>query len=94
MAYFYQPDHKENCTDISLVNGYCCYTQGKSGDKDWKACIRFNELDDDKKPKSTDIMNEISKNLGISLTDITYDCNGFYTKLIWKLFIIGIILIF
>ena len=94
LAYFYQPDFKENCTDISLVNGYCCYAKGKYKGNDWKACIRFNELNDDKKPKSTDIINAISKQLKLTLTDITYECNGLYTKLIWNLFIIGIIFTF
>ena len=81
MALFSQPSNKELCTEISLVDGYCCYveTQGHG-----KACIRQGEIDEDNKNEITDEMRNAVKRLNkgaVSLGEpviIKVQCKGYY----------------
>ena len=59
MALFYQPVSKEICTEISLVNGYCCFVQTNSKGN---ACLRQDEIDEDDKDKITDYMKDYFRN--------------------------------
>ena len=44
MAGFYQPITPERCTEISLVDGFCCYIKTKTLGT---ACIKKKEIEDD-----------------------------------------------
>ena len=92
LAYLYEPESADICTQISLVTGYCCYVEGKEGDENWKACIRTDEVDDDHNPKDDMIKNYIINN-NKTYSSISITCRGYYMKFIWKLFIIGMIFI-
>ena len=79
MAKWYQPSSKETCTEISLVDGYCCYveTQGHG-----KACIRQGEIDEDNKNEITDEMRKAVNRLrteepaNVAITSV--ECKGYY----------------
>ena len=81
MAQWCQPSSKETCTEISLVDGYCCYveTQGHG-----KACIRQGEIDEDNKNEITDEMRNAVKRLNkgtVSLGEpviTSVQCKGYY----------------
>ena len=81
MAQWCQPSSKELCTEISLVDGYCCYveTQGHG-----TACIRQGEIDEDNKNEITDEMRNAVKRLNkgtVSLGEpviIKVQCKGYY----------------
>ena len=59
MALFYQPVSKEACTEISLVNGYCCFVKTKNNGK---ACLKQDEIDEDEKDEITDYMKDYFRN--------------------------------
>ena len=83
MALYYQPQTKEVCTEISLVDGYCCFVKTKSYGN---ACIRQGEIDEDNKNQITDEMKNAVNRLK-DKTKITGDvvveiesveCEGYY----------------
>ena len=59
MALFYQPVSKEVCTEISLVNGYCCFVETN---KHGSACLKQDEIDEDEKDEITDYMKDYFRN--------------------------------
>ena len=59
MAKFYQPVSKEACTEISLVNGYCCFVETNNHGK---ACLKQDEIDEDEKDEITDYMKDYFRN--------------------------------
>ena len=72
MALFYQPVSKEACTEISLVNGYCCFVKTNSRGN---ACLKQDEI--------TDYMKDYFRNrLGINPdTEIkSVQCEGSLLK--------------
>ena len=78
MVKWCQPTKKEDCTEISLVDGYCCYveTQGHG-----KACIRQGEIDEDNKNEITDEMRKAVKRLNTVGGDVvikSVQCKGYY----------------
>ena len=78
MAKWYQPSSKETCTEISLVDGYCCYveTQGHG-----KACIRQGEIDEDNKNEITDEMRKAVNRLKPATENVEIEsvqCKGYY----------------
>ena len=59
MALFYQPQAPAICTEISLVDGFCCYVDTTNHGK---ACVRQEKIDEDNKSKITDeIKNEVKR---------------------------------
>ena len=61
MAGFYQPITSERCTEISLVDGFCCYIKTKSKGT---ACIKKKEINEDKdKTVLSDDMKEYLQGL-------------------------------
>ena len=57
-AGIFEPAHETSCTEIGLVNGYCCYVDfGKYG----KSCIKTNKLNDDKNTATEMIEQYIKK---------------------------------
>ena len=59
MALYYEPQAPVICTEISLVDGFCCYVDTTNHGK---ACVRQEKIDEDNKSKITDeIKNEVKK---------------------------------
>ena len=79
MAQWCQPSSKETCTEISLVDGYCCYVETQSHGK---ACIRQGEIDEDNKNEITDEMRKAVNRLrtgGTANVVIkSVQCKGYY----------------
>ena len=78
MALYYQPFSKEVCTEISLVDGVCCYVETTYGN----VCLRQDSVDDDDESKEeiTDYMKDyFREKLGIDPNVITLvRCEGNY----------------
>ena len=80
MAKFYQPVSKEACTEISLVNGYCCFVKTKNYGK---ACLKQDEIDEDEKDEITDYMKDYFRNrLGLNPDEeiASVQCEGSLLK--------------
>ena len=79
MVQWYQPTKKEDCTEISLVDGYCCFVKFKGANG--ASCIRQGEIDEDNKNEITDEMRKAVKRL-YSGTDEpvikSVQCKGYY----------------
>ena len=81
MAQWCQPSSKETCTEISLVDGYCCYVETQSHGK---ACIRQGEIDEDNKNEITDEMRNAVKRLNKGGGELgepvitSVQCKGYY----------------
>ena len=77
MAQWCQPSSKETCTEISLVDGYCCYVKIKGHGT---ACIRQGEIDEDNKNEITDEMKKAVNRLStIGNVEIeSVQCKGYY----------------
>ena len=80
MALFYQPTKKGLCTDISLVDGYCCYVVTSTHGN---ACIRQGEIDEDNKNKITNEMRDAVKRLrthdvNVDVVITSVECKGYY----------------
>ena len=71
MALFYQPESKEACTEISLVNGYCCFVKTKAASNQGNACLKQDEIDEDEKDEITDYMKDYFRNrLGLNPDEV------------------------
>ena len=80
MALFYQPVSKEACTEISLVNGYCCFVKTKTKGR---ACLKQDEIDEDEKDEITDYMKDYFRNrLGLNPDTeiVSVQCEGSLLK--------------
>ena len=79
MAQWCQPSSKETCTEISLVDGYCCYVETQSHGK---ACIRQGEIDEDNKNEITDEMRKAVNRLRTgdpaNVVIKSVQCKGYY----------------
>ena len=78
MVKFNQPTKKEDCTEISLVDGYCCFVETTSHGK---ACIRQGEIDEDNKNEITDEMRKAVKRLNTVAGEPVIEkvqCKGYY----------------
>ena len=81
MAQWCQPSSRETCTEISLVDGYCCYVKFKGGNG--ASCIRQGEIDEDNKNEITDEMKKAVNRLktsGVSgnVEIESVQCKGYY----------------
>ena len=81
MVQWNQPTKKEDCTEISLVDGYCCYVKFKGGNG--ASCIRQGEIDEDNKNEITDEMKKAVNRLktsGVSgnVEIESVQCKGYY----------------
>ena len=80
MAKFYRPVSKEICTEISLVNGYCCFVTTKNHGT---ACLKQDEIDEDEKDEITDYMKDYFRNrLGLNPDTeiVSVQCEGSLLK--------------
>ena len=78
MAQWCQPSSKETCTEISLVDGYCCFVKTSSHGN---ACIRQGEIDEDNKNEITDEMRNAVKRLNTGTGEpviTSVECKGYY----------------
>ena len=90
MAGIYQPLTKEICTEISLVQGYCCFVKTKSKGT---ACIRTKELNKEKNTV-TDQMKKYINDNGVNANEIeSVECKGDYFQFYWLLIIFAVIFI-
>ena len=101
MAGIYQPITSVTCTEISLVQGYCCYANFTDGSS---ACIRTKELNKNKNSKTNQMEkyfeevkekyksdgNELSSTLDFD----TVICEGFNLKNYWHFIILTVISLF
>ena len=79
MAGIYQPVTAERCTEISLVDGYCCFLKTKNGET---ACVKKKEIDEDDKNMITDdIKKYLQENNNFQESNIeSLKCKGFLLK--------------
>ena len=79
MAGIYQPVTAERCTEISLVDGYCCFLKTKNGET---ACVKKKEIDEDDKNMITDdIKKYLQENNNYPESNIeSLKCKGFLLK--------------
>ena len=90
MAGIYKPKTKEICTEISLVQGYCCFVQIKNKGT---ACIRTKELNKDKNTV-TDQMKQYIQDNNVNPDEIDFVlCKGNYIKYYWIFIIFAVILL-
>ena len=79
MVQWNQPTTKEHCTEISLVDGYCCFVKTSSHGN---ACIRQGEIDEDNKNEITDEMRNAVKRLRTdnpeNVVIESVQCKGYY----------------
>ena len=83
MVLWNQPQKKEDCTEISLVDGYCCYVKIKNHGT---ACIRQGEIDEDNKNEITDEMknsvNRLKDKTKFTNNEVieieSVECKGYY----------------
>ena len=79
MAQWCQPSSKETCTEISLVDGYCCFVKFKGANG--ASCIRQGEIDEDNKNEITDEMRNAVKRLNTGTGEpviTSVECKGYY----------------
>ena len=95
MAKFYQPQTEVACTEISLVDGYCCYVKTKNHGT---ACVRQDEIDEDDKTKIYDEMRYAVKRLKLTTGDADPEvtkvvCEGNYmTYYVFSLLLLAVML--
>ena len=81
MVKFNQPTKKEDCTEISLVDGYCCFVKFK-GTSHGTSCIRQGEIDEDNKNEITDEMrkavNRLRTGTPANVVIKSVQCKGYY----------------
>ena len=88
MSGIYQPVSSEVCTEISLVQGYCCFVKISDGHT---ACIRAKELNKDKNTETEQIVNYVKKsNENLKVESVI--CNGYFLKFHLSLIILSLIL--
>ena len=95
MAKFYQPQTEDACTEISLVDGYCCHVKTK---EHGTACVRQDEIDEDDKTKIYDEMRDAVKRLKLTSGDADPEvtkvvCEGNYmTYYVFSLLLLAVML--
>ena len=95
MAKFYQPQTEVACTEISLVDGYCCHVKTK---EHGTACVRQDEIDEDDKTKIYDEMRDAVKRLKLTTGDADPEvtkvvCEGNYmTYYVFSLLLLAVML--
>ncbi len=102
MAGIYQPETSEICTEISLVEGYCCYVKDNNSGN--TACVRTKELNKNKNSVTDQMLNYIERCRNnylenhstetITFNGFTVVCNEIYLKYFLKYIIFILILLF
>ena len=76
MAGIYEPVYSTICTEISLVQGYCCFVKTSIGN----ACIRTKELDENVNA-TTEQINKYVHSIKSEAEIKSVICNGWNLKL-------------
>ena len=88
MAGIYEPVTSETCTEIALVQGYCCFVKISGGHT---ACIRTKELNKNKNSETDQILNYVKKN-DENLMVESVICSGYFLKFHLLLIILSLII--
>ena len=98
MAYVYEPITSDTCTEISLVQGYCCYIKYTIDSTEHTACVRTKELNKNKN-SATSQMNDYAQKCKNAHTP-TFEfeikdvkCHGLFIPYFWKFLIFAFILL-
>ena len=97
MAGVYQPITTDTCTEISLVQGYCCFVSFTDGSR---ACLRTKELKKEKNSVTSqmrDYLSDVKNKLNNSLGDLDFDkvvCKGYNLNNYLIFVILGVISLF
>ena len=83
MAGIYEPVYSTICTEISLVQGYCCFVKTKNGN----ACIRTKKLHKNIN-ETTDQINDFVKKVDQNNEVESVICNGWNLKIYKILFVL------
>ena len=82
MAGIYQPLTSATCTEISLVQGYCCYAKFSDNST---ACIRTKELNKNKNTATSqmeqylkDVIKQNNSVNGLTISEVV--CKGYNLK--------------
>ena len=102
MAGIYQPETSEICTEISLVEGYCCYVKDNNSGN--TACVRTKKLNKNKNSATGQMLNYIKRctkkylenhsTETVDFNGFTVICNEIYLKYFLKYIIFVLILLF
>ena len=88
-AGLYQPESKEVCQEISLVQGYCCFVELSNNET---ACIRTKNLNKDKNSETKEIKSYIDAyNKGLTIKSV--NCNSSFLQFFWLLLILTLMII-
>ena len=83
---FFEPLIRDNCTDIKLVEGHCCYVNYTLSAEDStirKSCLRTNKFKE--KGEIPGDISELVKNINQNIKIITVDCKESNIKLKYNL---------
>ena len=102
MAGIYQPADPTICTDISLVNGYCCYVETSDkgvfcGSRDDMTDENKKEIPEDVRDYVRDYLNSIKPagdTTSITTTVKSITCEGYYLKYYGLLILMAILILF
>ena len=83
---FFEPLIRDNCTDIKLVEGHCCYVNYTLSAEDStirKSCLRTNKFKE--KGEIPEDISELVKNINQNIKIITVDCKESNIKMKYNL---------
>lgn len=89
MAGIYEPITSTICTEISLVQGYCCYVETKENN----ACIRTKNLEKDVNV-TTEQINKFVANFGDNIEITKVICEGWNLRKYRTLFVLLILILY
>ena len=92
MTRFYQPVTYDKCTEISLVDGYCCFVKTKTKGN---VCVKTEEIDADNKKAVTVDIKEYFKSNNVDVNEIeSVMCKSTLLKYHWYEILLLLITIF
>ena len=98
MAYVYEPITSDTCTEISLVQGYCCYLKYTIRSAEHTACVRTKELNKNKNSATSQMNDYIQKckdansiTNDVLITEVK--CHGLFISCFWKFLILAFIIL-
>ena len=93
LAGIYQPNSKEICQEISLVQGFCCYVKiTLDNGTESHSCLRVKKLNKDKKMDSNEISSFVDS--VVPNAEIEAECKSSKLKFYWILNFIFILFLF
>ena len=84
MAGIFQPNSSDICTEISLVQGFCCFVSFKINNTDSYSCLHVKKLNNKKEMDSNEIRDfELTAAPGEDIVEVKYE--SFKLKYYWIL---------